>query len=462
MSGREPARLAEAFASNYIAPVGPQLDAFEQAFAARIGLPQALALNSGTAAMHLAFRALGVGPGDTVFCSTLTFIASIAPALQLGATPVFIDADAASWCMDPALLEQALDQAAAQGRLPKAVVAVDLYGQSCDMDPILALCRPRGIPVIEDAAEALGATYKGAPAGQRGDLAVYSFNGNKIITTSAGGMLVSRDRDLIGKCRFWATQARSPASHYEHAELGYNYRMSNLLAAVGCAQLDVLEERVAARRAIFDRYVAQLGSLPGISFMPEAPYGRCSRWLTVLQLDPSCGTTPEAVRLALEQENIEARPVWKPMHLQPVFAKFPVWTAGGQRSEDRGQRTEDRGQRTEVRGQDPGPRTPDSGPRTPDSGPRTPDSGPRTPDSGPRTPDSGPRTPDPGPRTPDSGPRTPDSGPRTPDSGPWTPDGMVSETLFRHGLCLPSGTAMTTDDVDRVCGVVKRVVGAVT
>ncbi|MEI8242201.1 MAG: DegT/DnrJ/EryC1/StrS family aminotransferase [bacterium] len=447
MSGREQARLAEAFASNYIAPVGPQVDAFEQAFAATCGLPHALALSSGTAAMHLAFRVLGVGPGDTVFCSTLTFIASIAPALQLGATPVFIDAAAASWCLDPALLAQALDQAAAQGRLPKAVVAVDLYGQSCDMDQILAACRPHGIPVIEDAAEALGATYKGAPAGQRGDLAVYSFNGNKIITTSAGGMLASRDGGRIEKCRYWSSQAREPAPHYEHAELGYNYRMSNLLAAVGCAQLDVLEERVAAKRAIFDCYVAQLGSLPGVAFMPEAPYGRCSRWLTVLQLDPSCGTTPEAVRLALEQENIEARPVWKPMHLQPVFAKCPVWTAGGQRTEDRGQRSEDRGQTAEIRGQ----RSDGRGQRSEDRGQTAEDRGQTAEVRGQET----------GLRTPGSGLRTPGSGFRTPDAGLRTP-GSVAEMLFRHGLCLPSGTAMTTADVDRVCGVVKRVVGAVT
>ena len=329
MSGQEQARIAEAFASNYIAPVGPQVDAFERAFAAKIGVPHMLAVSSGTAALHLALRALGVGPGDTVFCSTLTFIASIAPALHLGATPVFIDADAASWCMDPDLLARALAEAAAQGRLPKAVVAVDLYGQCCDMDRILAVCRPHGVPVIEDAAEALGATYRGAPAGQRGDFAVYSFNGNKIITTSSGGMLACRDSGVIEKCQFWSPQARDPAPHYEHSEIGYNYRMSNILAAVGCAQLDVLEDRVAAKRAIFDRYAAQLGGLPGVSFMPEASYGHCSRWLTVLQLADVNGTTPDALRLALEAENIEARPVWKPMHLQPVFQKYPVWTAHG-------------------------------------------------------------------------------------------------------------------------------------
>ena len=373
LCGQEQARVAEAFASNYIAPLGPQVDAFEHAFAERIGLPHTLAVNSGTAAMHLAFRALGVGPGDTVFCSTLTFIASIAPAVQLGATPVFIDADASSWCMDPALLTRAIAAAAAQGRLPKAVVAVDLYGQSCDMDRILAVCRPYGIPVIEDAAEALGATYKDAPAGQRGDMAVYSFNGNKIITTSAGGMLASRNPDWMAKCRFWSNQAREPVAHYEHAEIGYNYRMSNLLAAVGCAQLEVLESRVTAKRLLFERYVARLGDLPGVSFMPEAAYGRCSRWLTVMLLSEAHGATPESLCLALAQENIEARPVWKPMHLQPVFAG--VTTVG---SSD---------------GRTVGP----------------------------------------------------------------TNGSTVSESLFRRGICLPSGTAMTTEDVDRVCGVVKCV-----
>ncbi len=382
MSGQEQARIAEAFACNYIAPVGPQIDAFERAFAAKTGLPHTLALNSGTAAMHLAFRALGVGPGDTVICSTLTFIASIAPAVQLGAKPVFIDCDVSSWCMDPDLLAQAIAEAAAHGRLPKAVVAVDLYGQCCDMDRILAVCRPHGIPVIEDAAEALGATYKEAPAGQRGDIAVYSFNGNKIITTSGGGMLASRDSGLIEKCRFWATQARDPAAHYEHSEIGYNYRLSNILAAVGCAQLDVLENRVAAKRVISERYVAQLGGLPGVSFMPEAPYGRCSRWLTVMLLADDYGSTPESLRLALEQENIEARPVWKPMHLQPVFSGRKCFARRCGGAEETG----------ETVGRSDGP--------------------------------------------------------------------TVSENLFRRGLCLPSGTGMTMDDVDRVCGVVRRVISA--
>jgi len=398
MSGQEQARLAEAFASNFIAPVGPMVDAFERAFAGKVGLPHALATSSGTAAMHLALRALGVGPGDTVFCSTLTFIASIAPAVQLGATPVFIDADASTWCLDPDLLARALADAAARERLPKAVVAVDLYGQCCDMDRILAACRPYGVPVIEDAAEALGASYRGAPAGQRGDLAVYSFNGNKILTTSGGGMLASCDEARVAKCRFWAGQARDPAPHYEHSELGYNYRLSNLLAAVGCAQLDVLKDRVAARRAIFAHYVEQLGDLPGVSFMPEAPYGQSTRWLTVIQLAGTGAASPDAVRLALEAENIEARPVWKPMHLQPVFRASPVWTAG----------------------------TPDSGLRAPVIGRSAGQAVGQLDRSAARLPDC-----------------------------PTARDATVSETLFRNGLCLPSGTAMTAADVDRVCRLVR-------
>jgi len=396
MSGLEQARITEAFASNYIAPVGPMVDAFEQAFTNKVGLPHALAVNSGTAAMHLALRALGVGPGDTVFCSTLTFIASISPALQLGATPVFIDADASSWCLDPTVLARAISAAAAQGRLPKAVVAVDLYGQCCDMDRILAVCRPHGIPVIEDAAEALGATYRGVPAGQRGDLAVYSFNGNKIITTSGGGMLAARNPDFIAKSRFWACQARDPAAHYEHSEIGYNYRLSNILAAMGCAQLEVLEERAAAKRAIFDRYYSQLGDLPRVSFMPEATYGCCSRWLTVMQLNDAGGATPEAVRLALEEENIEARLVWKPMHLQPMFAGVP-FVGSTSTGDFLAPRRRGAGEAGGAVGQSDGPTVARSQLPT------------------------------------------------------------VSEALFRHGLCLPSGTAMTGNDVDRVCAVVRRV-----
>ena len=320
MSGAELPLIEEAFRSNYIAPVGPMLEAFEAAFAARTGHRHVLALASGTAAVHLGLRALGAGPGDEVWFSTLTFIGGVAPASQLGATPVFLDVDPQTWTMDTGLLEEALDAAAREGRLPRAVVPTDVFGQSCDLDAIDALCRRHGVGLLVDSAEAMGTLYKGRHAGA-GALAAYSFNGNKIITTSGGGMLCADDGAPIERARKWSTQARDPAPHYEHSELGYNYRMSNIVAAIGRGQLAVLDQRVAQRRAIFQAYKAGLGDLPGIAFMPEAPYGRCSRWLTVILIDPlAFGANREDVRLALEAENIEARPVWKPMHRQPVFA----------------------------------------------------------------------------------------------------------------------------------------------
>ncbi len=321
ISGRERELVDEVFASNYIAPVGPMVERFEREFAAELGFPAALAVSSGTAALQLALRWLGVGAGDTVVCSTLTFIASVAPAVQLGATPLFIDADPATWCLDPGLLAEALKVSASAGRPPKAVIAVDLYGQPCDYDSLREVCEPYGIPLVADAAESLGASYKGEPAGRRAAAAVFSFNGNKIITTSGGGMLASDNADLVAKARFWSTQARDPAPHYQHSEIGYNYRLSNVLAAIGCGQLECLEERVAAKRFICERYRELLADLPGFDFMPDAAYGQGNRWLTVLQIDPAvAGVTPERLRLALEAENIEARPVWKPMHLQPAFA----------------------------------------------------------------------------------------------------------------------------------------------
>ena len=333
MSGREEPLVAEAFRSNWIAPLGPHVDAFEREFSERVGSADAAALSSGTAALHLALLLTGVGPGDEVLVSSLTFSASVNPILYLGATPVFVDSETRSWNMDPGLLEQELEDRARRGKLPKAVVLVHLYGQAADIDPILAACARFGIPLIEDAAEALGSTYKGATPGTFGVAGVFSFNGNKIITTSGGGMLVSDDRDLIRHSRKLASQARDPAPHYEHSEIGYNYRLSNVLAAIGRGQLLVLEERVAARRAVFDRYSKGLGDLPGVRFMPEAPWGRHSRWLTCLTIDPTeLGVDREAVRLALEVENIEARPVWKPMHRQPVFSSYPV--VGGTVADD--------------------------------------------------------------------------------------------------------------------------------
>lgn len=330
---REEHFVAEAFATNWVAPLGPNVDAFEREFCAATGAPHALAVSSGTAALHLALRLAGVGPGDEVFVSTLTFAASVYPVLYLGARPRFIDSERRSWNMDPALLEEAMEDAARRGRLPRAVVVVHLYGQSADMDPILDVCGRHGVPVIEDAAEALGATYKGRSPGTLGQAGIYSFNGNKIITTSGGGMLVSPDAALVDRARKLATQAREPAPHYEHAEVGYNYRMSNILAGVGRGQLRVLDDRVEARRRNFDFYRRALGDLPGVEFMPEAPWGRCTRWLTTLTIDPSeFGADREQVRRAMEEENIEARPVWKPMHRQPVFAEYGV--LGGAVAED--------------------------------------------------------------------------------------------------------------------------------
>ena len=321
ISGRERAYLQQALDSNWIAPLGPHVDAFEEEFAAALGAGRALALSSGTAALHLALAHLGIGPGDEVLVSSLTFVASANPVRYLGGRPTFIDSESASWNMDPGLLEETLRRRAAAGRLPKAVVVVHLYGQSANLDPILAACRRYGVPVVEDAAEALGATYNGRAPGSLGRAGIFSFNGNKIITTSGGGMLVSDDRELLVHARKLATQARDPAPHYQHSELGYNYRLSNLLAAVGRAQLEVLPARVRATRRNFDRYCDALGQLPGIDFMPEAPWGRHSRWLTVITVDPAAfGADRERLRQALEAANIEARPVWKPMHLQPLFA----------------------------------------------------------------------------------------------------------------------------------------------
>jgi dTDP-4-amino-4,6-dideoxygalactose transaminase len=470
LTGHELDLVRDAFESNWIAPLGPHVDAFEREFVQAIqgtedgrrtknhalsdrgrhgqrgpfpGLLHAVALSSGTAALHLALRIIARGqakgkakvemggrPSDSastststysseVLCSTFTFSASANAIAYEGLTPVFIDCDERSWCMDPELLREELEACAKRGKLPLAVIVVDLYGQSADYDPILAACEEYGVPVIEDAAEALGATYgkakvkvkaeakvkvktktktktnedfssssstststcsgpstssssSGLPVGNFGRAAAFSFNGNKIITTSGGGMLVSHDKDIIDKARFLATQARDPAPHYQHSEIGFNYRMSNILAAIGRAQLAVLSKRVAARRRNFEFYQQALGNLPGIEFMPEAPYGRSTRWLTCLTVGkdevkakvkaktkPNSTSTSTLIR-ALEKENIEARPLWKPMHLQPVFKDC------------------------RVRG------------------------------------------------------------------------GRVSERLFETGLCLPSGSALTEEDLERVCKVVRQ------
>lgn len=320
LSGRELRYVEEAFASNYIAPAGPMLDAFEREFGAYIDVPHTVAVSSGTAAIHLALRLLDLSPGDEVWASTLTFVGSVAPVVQDRLTPVFIDADAKSWTLDPNILEEELALRTVRGKLPKAVIPTDIYGQSCDLDAILRVCNTYEIPIICDSAEAAGARYKDRHAGKGAFATAFSFNGNKILTTSGGGLLASDDKRAIERARYYSTQARAPVPHYEHLEVGFNYRMSNICAAIGRGQLEELNNRVAKKRAIFERYKSLLGMIEGLSFMPEAAYGRSSRWLSVVLIDPIiCGVSREDVRLALEAANIESRPVWKPMHLQPVF-----------------------------------------------------------------------------------------------------------------------------------------------
>jgi pyridoxal phosphate-dependent aminotransferase EpsN len=320
MAGPERRYANEAFDLNWVSTAGPNLTAFEDAFSRRIGLPS-LCLASGTAAIHLGLRLLGVGPGDEVFCSTLTFAASANPIRYLGAEPAFVDSDVTTWNMDPELLSEALKERARRNKLPKALIVVHLYGQCADMDPILDVCKMFGVPVLEDAAEALGANYKGRQAGTFGEIAAFSFNGNKIITTAGGGMLVAHNRQRIEKARFWATQAKDPGVGYEHSEIGYNYRMSNVLAGIGRGQLEVLDLRVEQRRAIAFRYRDAFAHTPGISFMPQAPYGLSTNWLSCFLIDPAeFGCSRDMLIRHLDSAGIESRPVWKPMHLQRLFS----------------------------------------------------------------------------------------------------------------------------------------------
>jgi dTDP-4-amino-4,6-dideoxygalactose transaminase len=366
VGGEELALLGDAVTSNWIAPLGPHVDAFERELAARVGVAHAAALSSGTAALHLALEILGVGPGDEVYCSTLTFAASANAILYCGAAPVFVDSDRTTWNLDPELLSAAVDEAARRGKLPKAVVVVDAYGQCADYEPIASACARHDVPIVEDAAEALGATYRGRAAGSLGALGVFSFNGNKIITTSGGGMLVSDNAEWIARARHLATQARESTedNHYLHIVVGHNYRMSNLLAALGRAQLRKLDGWIARRRSLFDRYRAALEDLPGLQFMPESPHGRSSRWLTCVLIDPEVfGADRRAVQVALEAANIESRPVWRPMHLQPVFR------------------------------------------------------------------------------------------------GARAIGGAVAESLYRQGLCLPSGSALSDEDQDRIIEIIRAVAG---
>ncbi len=316
----ERAYVQEAFDTNWIAPIGPHLDAFEKEFAAKVGSKYAVAVSSGTAALHLALRGVGVGAGDEVLCASMTFVASASPITFLGAKPVFIDSEEKSWNMDPALVAETIVRKAKAGRAPRAVVLVHLYGQAADFNPVRDVCAQHGVALVEDAAEALGATYHGKAPGSLGRAGIHSFNGNKIITTSGGGMLVTDDAALAATVRHWSTQARDAAPHYEHTTLGYNYRLSNVCAAIGRGQLQDLDKKVARRREHFAAYAKAFADLPGVAMQPEAPWGKSTRWLTCLTIDPKiAGTDRERVRLALEAADIECRPLWKPMHLQPVF-----------------------------------------------------------------------------------------------------------------------------------------------
>lgn len=321
VGGNEQKYVQEAFTSNWLSTVGPNLEAFERAFGARIGRP-AVALSSGTAALHLGLRLLGVGPGDEVLVSDLTFVASVNPIRYLGATPVLVDSDADTWMMSPERLAEALDHRVRRGRRPRAVVVVHLYGQSADMDPILQACARHDVPVLEDAAEALGALYRGRQVGSLGAVGVFSFNGNKIITTTGGGMLVAQRQAWVDRARRWSTQARDPGVAYHHTEIGYNYRMSNVLAGIGRGQLEVLDQRVRQRRAVAFRYRDAFADLPGIALMPQAPYGLCTYWLSCFLIHPQeFGASRDDVLAALAARDIEARPLWKPMHLQPLYAE---------------------------------------------------------------------------------------------------------------------------------------------
>jgi dTDP-4-amino-4,6-dideoxygalactose transaminase len=362
LDGREQELLIEAFESNWITTLGPQVDAFERDICKRIDIPYATALASGTSALHLALINLGIQQGDEVLCSTFTFSASANPITYCGASPVFIDSNTTTWNMDPLLLEEELRACCKKGKLPRALIVVDLYGQSADYDPILKICAEYGVPIIEDAAEALGTTYKGKSAGSFGVMGVFSFNGNKIITTSGGGMLVSANKAYIDHARFLATQARDSAPHYQHSYIGYNYRLSNILAAIGRGQLENLDKKIARRKEINHFYHEAFADIAGIEFMPIAPYGEPNYWLTCITIDPSRSRAlREDIRLALEKENIESRPLWKPMHLQPIFQSY------------------------RIRG------------------------------------------------------------------------GAVTEKLFAEGLCLPSGSGMTTNDLHRIVDVVRKV-----
>ena len=326
MGGEELKYVHEAFTSNWIAPLGPNVNHFEQELAYYVGVNNACALSSGTAAIHLGLKALGITEGDIVFCSTLTFSASCNPIIYLGATPVFIDSNKETWNMCPSSLAIAFEEAVSLQKLPKAVIVVNLYGQSADLDPIIELCQKYDVPILEDAAESLGATYKGRYSGTIGDIGIYSFNGNKIITTSGGGMMVSNEEVYTKKAIFWATQSREAERHYEHKEIGYNYRMSNVVAGIGRGQLKVLNERITKKKEIFNMYQEAFKDIQEIEMMNICDYGKSNYWLSVMTLSEDSRVKPLDIMMELESHNIESRPVWKPMHLQPIFKQYPFFT----------------------------------------------------------------------------------------------------------------------------------------
>ena len=322
MGGMEQEFVKEAFDTNWVAPLGPNVNNFEKEIAEYVGVKDAAALISGTSAIHLALKSLGIKSGDRVFCTSLTFAASCNPIMYEKGEPVFIDSEPESWNISSVALEKAFIKAKEENKLPIAVIVVHLYGQSADMDKIMEICNRYNTPIIEDAAESLGATYKGKQTGTFGKLGVFSFNGNKIITTSGGGMLISNDVKKIAKARFWSTQSRDNARYYQHTELGYNYRMSNITAGIGRGQLRVLNERIAQKKNIFERYTEYFKDIEEIEMMPICEYGNPNYWLSCITLKKVSKIKPIDIILALEQENIESRPIWKPMHIQPYYSKF--------------------------------------------------------------------------------------------------------------------------------------------
>lgn len=326
MGGLEQEFVKEAFDTNWVAPLGPNVNEFEKEIAEYVGIKSAAALVSGTSAIHLALKALDMKKGDRVFCTSLTFAASCNPIMYEDGEPVFIDSEPESWNMSPLALEKAFIDAKTEGKMPIAVIVVHLYGQAADMDRIMEICERYNTPIIEDAAESLGATYKGKQTGTFGEFGIFSFNGNKIITTSGGGMLVSNNVKKILKARFWATQARDNARHYQHTELGYNYRMSNVTAGIGRGQLRVLDERIAKKKYIYERYVEAFKNIDEIEMMPICEYGKPNYWLSCMTLKKESNIKPLDIIVDLEKENIESRPIWKPMHMQPYYDAYKFFS----------------------------------------------------------------------------------------------------------------------------------------